>query len=61
MTNILLILVGGTICTALNEEGNLSVSKEAGILLKDNYLKSDSPFAESVNIDTTENLYNKNL
>lgn len=57
MTNILLILVGGTICTALNEEGNLSVSKEAGILLKDNYLKSDSPFAESVNIDTTENLY----
>ena len=41
MKNILLILVGGTICTALNEKGNLSVSEEAGILLKENYLKSD--------------------
>ena len=37
MKNILLILVGGTICTALNEKGNLSVSEEAGILLKENY------------------------
>ena len=57
MTNILLILVGGTICTSLNEEGNLSVSKEAGVLLKDNFLKSDSPYAGLVNIKTTKNLY----
>lgn len=57
MKNILLILVGGTICTSINESGHLTVSKEAGILLKDNYLKSDSPYADKVKIDTTKNLY----
>ena len=57
MTNILLILVGGTICTSINEEGNLSISKETGILLKDNYMKSDSPYTDSVHIETTKNLY----
>lgn len=57
MAEILLILVGGTICTSLNEEGNLSVSPTAGALLKENYLKSDSPYADSVTIDLTENLY----
>lgn len=57
MTNILLILVGGTICTSLNEDGNLSVSKEAGILLKENFLASDSPYAGSVDIKPTKNLY----
>ena len=57
MTNILLILVGGTICTSLNAAGNLSVSKEAGLLLKENYLKSDSPYAGSVTITQTKNLY----
>ncbi len=57
MTNILLLLVGGTICTSLNEDGNLSVSKEAGVLLKYNYLKSDSLYAGSVNIELTKNLY----
>ena len=31
MKNILLILVGGTICTSINEKGNLSVSEEAGV------------------------------
>ena len=57
MKNILLILVGGTICTTLNEAGNLSVNEKAGVLLKENYLKSDSPYADCVNIESTENLY----
>ncbi len=57
MKKILLILVGGTICTALNEEGNLAVSEKAGVLLKEKYLNSDSPYAKSVIIDSTENLY----
>lgn len=57
MKRILLIPVGGTICTAINEDGNLAVSEKAGILLKENYLSSDSPYAEEVSIESTENLY----
>ena len=57
MKNILLILVGGTICTALNEKGNLSVNEKAGILLRENYYKSDSPYADKVQIEPTENLH----
>ena len=57
MKNILLILVGGTICTALNDEGMLSVSGEAGALLKSNFEKSGSPYAYKVQIDLTENLF----
>lgn len=57
MINILLVLVGGTICTSLNEEGCLGVSDEAGALLADNFLKSDSPYAGLVNIEPTRNLY----
>ena len=56
MKNILLILVGGTICTVLNEKGTLSIKKEAGAVIKENFLKSDSPYAGKVNIDLTENL-----
>lgn len=57
MKRILLILVGGTICTAINEEGNLAVNEKAGVLLKTNYLSSDSPYAKDVEIESTENLY----
>ena len=57
MKEILLILVGGTICTALNEKGNLSVDEKAGILLRENYYKSDSPYVDDVHIVPTENLY----
>lgn len=57
MTKVLLILVGGTICTTLNAKGNLSVSEEAGVLLKENFLNSDSIYAKQVQIETTENLY----
>ena len=57
MKNILLILVGGTICTSINEKGNLSVSEEAGVLLEKNYYESDSPYINDVHIDSTKNLY----
>ncbi len=56
MKKILVLLTGGTICTALNEEGMLSVSEKRGILLKENYLKSDSPFACETEFVLTENL-----
>lgn len=57
MKKILLVLVGGTICTAVNDRGTLSVSEHAGAMLKENFLKSDSAFAHDVKIDLTENLY----
>lgn len=57
MKKILLILVGGTICTAINEKGNLAVDEKAGALLKVNYENSDSPFAKETEITLSENLY----
>ncbi len=57
MKNILLILVGGTICTALNEHGTLSVSEGAGVKLVENFKNSDSPFKNDVKIKPTENLF----
>ncbi|MBQ9915392.1 MAG: asparaginase [Clostridia bacterium] len=57
MKQILLILVGGTICCGLNEEGTLSVSEKAGMMLCANFKKSGSPYAQKVQIDTTENMF----
>ena len=57
MKNILLILVGGTICTAINEEGTLSISGKAGVHLKENFINSDSFYADKVNIELSENLF----
>lgn len=57
MNKILLILVGGTICTSLNKEGNLSVSDQAGVLLTSKFLQSDSLYAGRVSFDVTENLH----
>lgn len=57
MKKILLLLVGGTICTALNEEGHLAVSDRAAARLKADFEQSDSPFARCVQIDETENLH----
>ncbi len=54
---ILLIPVGGTICTELNSDGNLSVSRKAGPELIANFRASDSPYAESAEIALAENLY----
>lgn len=56
MKKILLILVGGTICTALTEHGTLSVSSNAGTKLVQGFMASDSPYKDSVNITTSENL-----
>lgn len=57
MKKILLILVGGTICTALNEFGALSISEDAGLKLIENFKNSDSPFKDEVEIKPTENLF----
>jgi len=56
MKHILLIPVGGTICTALTDRGTLAVYDGAGLRLKADFLASDSPFADKVEIDTAENL-----
>ena len=39
MKKILIILVGGTICSELNENGSLTVGDGAGISLVDNFFK----------------------
>ncbi len=57
MKKILLILVGGTICTALNEHGTLSISEGAGVRLIENFKNSNSPFKDKVEITPTENLF----
>lgn len=57
MKNILVILVGGTICTTVNEKGTLSVSDKAGIQLKYNFENSNSLYAKEAAFDLTENLY----
>ena len=57
MKKILLILVGGTICTTLNEHGTLSISEGAGVKLIENFKNSDSPFKDEVEIKATENLF----
>ncbi len=55
MKKILLILVGGTICTALTDKGTLAIDKNAGARIVDNFKKSDSSFC-STEIDLSENL-----
>ncbi len=57
MKKILLILVGGTICTALNEHGTLSISEGAGVKLVEKFKSSDSLFKDKVEIKVTENLF----
>ena len=56
MKKILLILVGGTICTSLTEHGTLSVDSLAGTRLVDNFMKSQSVYKDRVEIITSENL-----
>ncbi len=57
MKEILIIPVGGTICTSLSSEGTLKVDEKAGILLIENYLKSDSVYTSDVNFTLSKNLY----
>ncbi len=56
MKNILLILVGGTICTELTGYGTLSVSNNAGTKLVKGFMDSDSPYKECVEFSVSENL-----
>lgn len=56
MKRILVLLVGGTICSAPNEAGYLAIDRHRGALLKEFYEKSDSPFAGQVEICLSENL-----
>lgn len=57
MKKILLILVGGTICTALNDEGTLSVSEKAGSMLTENFYNCNSDFKDEVIFECSENLF----
>ena len=57
MKEILIIPVGGTICTSLSSEGTLKIDGKAGSLLVESYLKSDSPYVGDVNFTLAENLY----
>lgn len=57
MKKILLILVGGTICTTINEHGTLSISEGAGVKLIESFKNSKSPFKDDVEITPTENLF----
>lgn len=56
MKKILLILVGGTICTSLTEYGTLSVSRNAGTRLVNDFMNSDSPYKTCVDITVSDNL-----
>ncbi len=53
---ILLIPVGGTICTSLNIDGNLSVDSGAASLLIENFRKTESSFSKSAEFFVCENL-----
>jgi len=57
MKKILLILVGGTICTGVDEDGILSVREDAGSKILEVFLNSDSPYRDKVQFDVSENLY----
>lgn len=57
MKEILIIPVGGTVCTSLSTEGTLKIDRKAGSLLVENYFKSDSPYTDDVNFTLAENLY----
>ena len=56
MKNILLVLVGGTICTEFDNVGMLSINRNAGLVLTESFYNSNSFCKDKVNIDCTENL-----
>lgn len=57
MKKILVILVGGTICSELNENGCLAVGDGAGLCLVDNFYKNNPELQNEVCFEFTENLY----
>lgn len=56
MKEILLILVGGTICTKLNENGTLTVSDKAGLWLTENFYNKNPEYKGLVHFNLSENL-----
>ena len=56
MKEILLILVGGTICTKLNENKTLTVSDKAGLWLTENFYNKKPEYKELVHFSLSENL-----
>ncbi|MBO5099643.1 MAG: asparaginase [Clostridia bacterium] len=56
MKEILLILVGGTICTKLNENKTLTVSDKAGLWLTENFYNKNPEYKELVHFNLSENL-----
>lgn len=57
MKKILLILVGGTICTGVDEDGILSVREDAGVRIVNSFLASDSFARDKVSFVLSENLF----
>ncbi len=55
MKKILVLLSGGTVCSAADENGVLSVTKEGGAALVEGFKKSRACF--DVTFDVTENLF----
>lgn len=56
---ILLVLCGGTICTEAEKRNGMtvrSINEEKEVLLKRNFITSDSDFSKAVEITETENL-----
>lgn len=57
MKKILLILVGGTICTGVDEDGILSVREDAGARIVNSFLESDSFACDEASFDLSDNLF----
>jgi len=56
MKNILLIPVGGTICTEKSDKGTLSINENAEALILDTLWRADAGYKEKVHFTVTENL-----
>lgn len=55
LKKILLVLTGGTICTAVNQKGVRAIHGKAASLLQQGFLESDSVYRNEVEFHTTEN------
>ena len=57
MKKILVILVGGTICTGVDSDGILSVREDAGVRIVNSFSESDSEIRDTVRFVLSENLF----
>ncbi len=55
LKKILLVLTGGTICTAVNQKGVRAIYGQAASLLQQGFMESDSVYRNEVTFHTTEN------